>query len=511
LIPAPSLAADADIGKSIDEIIDGPDYKHASFGILVVDGKTGETVYRRNPDTMMAPASVTKLFTCAAAIIALGPDYRFTTPVYARGVPMQGTLHGDLILIASGDLTMGGRTDKNGKTRFTNKDHTYANAGSPETELTESDPLAGLDALAKQVKASGIEQLDGEVLIDDRLFARARGSGSGPSVVTPILINDNVVDIIVEPGKNEGDPARVTTRPASAYYQMDALVTTVAEGTKGQVNWLPVAENQFAVRGAIAKGSKPIVGIYPVDHPASFARALFIEALRRNGVKANAMLPKPAKGPTIVPVTLPPRGGYAGMPIVASLVSAPLKDSLAVTLKVSHNLYASTLPCLVATTRGGATADQGLRTERRILRELGVDTNAISFAGGAGGNEADHVTARSIVQLLQGMSRRPEWPAYKDCLPILGVDGTLADVVKRDNPARGKVFAKTGTLAWADAANGRTMLTSKALAGVMTTKAGTPLIFAMMVNNVPLPRGVDTSREGKMLAKLCEILYAEGP
>src|SRR6185312_9344911 len=141
--PAPSHAADADIGKSIDEIIDGPDYKHASFGILVVDGKTGETVYRRNPDTMMAPASVTKLFTCAAAIIALGP-------------PMQGTLRGDLILVASGDLTMGGRTDNNGKTRFTNKDHTYANAGSPETELTDTDPLAGLDALAKQVKASGI-------------------------------------------------------------------------------------------------------------------------------------------------------------------------------------------------------------------------------------------------------------------------------------------------------------------------------------------------------------------
>src|SRR6185312_8628782 len=179
--PAPSHAADADIGKSIDEIIDGPDYKHASFGILVVDGKTGETVYRRNPDTMMAPASVTKLFTCAAAIIALGPDYRFTTPVYARGAPMQGTLRGDLILVASGDLTMGGRTDNNGKTRF-----------------TDTDPLAGLDALAKQVKAAGIERLDGEVLIDDRLFARSRGSGSGPSVVTPILINDNVVDIIVE-------------------------------------------------------------------------------------------------------------------------------------------------------------------------------------------------------------------------------------------------------------------------------------------------------------------------
>ena len=55
------------------------------------------------------------------------------------------------------------------------------------------------------------------------------------------------------------------------------------------------------------------------------------------------------------------------------------------------------------------------------------------------------------------------------------------------------------------------LLKSKALSGTMTTKNGTQLFIAMMVNNVPLPKGVTTSREGKMLGKLCEILHEKGP
>src|SRR5439155_4044997 len=122
----------------------------------------------------------------------------------------------------------------------------------------------------------------------------------------------------------------------------------------------------------------------------------------------------------------------------------------------------------------------------KLLKELGVDVGAISFGGGAGGAPADFVSPRATVQLLQGMAKRPEWEAYKSALPVLGVDGTLAEVVKDDSPARGKVHAKTGTLIWYDAANERYLLKSKAMAGTMTTKGGTVLHLCVMVNNVPL-------------------------
>jgi D-alanyl-D-alanine carboxypeptidase/D-alanyl-D-alanine-endopeptidase (penicillin-binding protein 4) len=115
------------------------------------------------------------------------------------------------------------------------------------------------------------------------------------------------------------------------------------------------------------------------------------------------------------------------------------------------------------------------------------------------------------VQLIQGMAKRPEWEAYKAALPVLGVDGTLADVVPTDSPARGKVFAKTGTLVWYDVVNERQLLKSKAVAGTMTTRNGTPIHFCAIVNNVPLPEGVTSMREGKVLGKLCEVIYENGP
>ena len=64
-------------------------------------------------------------------------------------------------------------------------------------DIIDTDPLAGLTALAKQVKSAGITNIDGEVLIDDRLFAKAHGSGSGPYLLTPIVVNDNLIDVLI--------------------------------------------------------------------------------------------------------------------------------------------------------------------------------------------------------------------------------------------------------------------------------------------------------------------------
>ena len=115
------------------------------------------------------------------------------------------------------------------------------------------------------------------------------------------------------------------------------------------------------------------------------------------------------------------------------------------------------------------------------------------------------------MQLLQKMAERPDFEVYRSALPILGVDGTLATVVEKSSPAVGKVFAKTGTYVDTDLLNARRHLRSKALAGYMTTAKGTELTFALFVNDVHLAQGVETSREGKQLGKICEALYQLGP
>src|SRR5919198_563182 len=86
-----------------------------------------------------APASVTKLYTCAAALVEMGADHRFETPVYRRGPLRGGRLEGDLILVAQGDLTVGGRTDPGGKMAFKDDDHIYANGVGPRAAVTGTD------------------------------------------------------------------------------------------------------------------------------------------------------------------------------------------------------------------------------------------------------------------------------------------------------------------------------------------------------------------------------------
>jgi D-alanyl-D-alanine carboxypeptidase/D-alanyl-D-alanine-endopeptidase (penicillin-binding protein 4) len=501
-LTVPARAGD-DLASKIDAFIHGPEYREARWGILVVDAQTGETLYAHDAERLFLPASTTKLYSCAAALIALGPDHKFETPVYRRGTVTDGRLKGDLILVASGDLTLGGRTDADGKMAFKDNDHIYANGPPFAAELTDTDPLAGLKSLAKQVAAAGIKHVEGDVVIDERLFERSGGSGSGPAVVTPLVVNDNVVDLLVTPADQAGMAATVRMRPDNNYFQMDAQVTTVAEGKSPQVEWHSGGPQRFSVRGQVPVKSKPRVFIVPVEEPALWGRSLFIDCLRHEGVtvSASGLVPQPADLPE----------NYDKLTRVALFTSPPLSEALKVTLKVSHNLYASTLPLLIAVKNGKRTLAEGLRAQRQLLADLGVDVGTIAFGGGAGGASADSVTPRATVQLLQGMAKRPDFAAYRASLPVLGVDGTLAEAVPSDSPVKGKVQAKTGTLMYGDVMNDRLVLRSKALAGVLTTAKGRELYVAMFLNDLPLPKGVLPSREGKALGRLCEIIYQQTP
>jgi len=106
------------------------------------------------------------------------------------------------------------------------------------------------------------------------------------------------------------------------------------------------------------------------------------------------------------------------------------------------------------------------------------------------------------------MAKRDDAKEYIAGLPILGVDGTLATAIDPESPARGKVQGKTGTLVWDNLLNGDSLLTSKGLAGYMTTTKGRRLAFALFVNGVHLRDGVEAKQIGMDLARICEMIHA---
>ncbi|MBV9357783.1 MAG: peptidase S13, partial [Chloroflexi bacterium] len=103
-------------------------------------------------------------------------------------------VHGNLVLVASGDLALGGRNALEGEGRFdqsfsaTTIDHVYGDL-APTAAPPPGDPLAGLDSLATQVAASGVSSVTGDVLIDDRLWETGPGH---EAPIPPIFVNDNI-------------------------------------------------------------------------------------------------------------------------------------------------------------------------------------------------------------------------------------------------------------------------------------------------------------------------------
>ena len=496
----PVVRGEESLEKAIHHVVHQPHFKHAHWGALFVDRKTGDVIYEHAPQKLFAPASTTKLYSVACALDTLGADFRFRTPVVRHGEVHENVLTGDLILIASGDLSFGGRTTADGKIAFVDSDHTYSN-GNADGGLTAPDPLGGLNDLAKQVAATGIRRVHGDVMIDDRMFDRAESSGSGPTHVSPICINDNVIDLLIEPAE-AGQPAKLTSRPVTAGIHIESKVMTVEHGKPLSTTIRDLGHGRVSITGQIPQGHKPLVRVFEVHDAVAHARTLFIEALHRAGVTVDA--PTVGNGTSHA---LPTPAEVKAMPQVAVHVSPPFSESAKLILKVSHNLQASTLPLLVAHHHSERTLSAGLKRQHDFLKRIGVEVDTISFGGGAGGARGDFVTPHATVQLLQAMAKRPDFPVYLHALPRLGVDGTLAKNIPHDSPVRDKVQAKTGTLYSENVMNGATFMTSKALAGYMTTAKGRHLTFAIFVNNAHIRDGVTTKTFGDDLGKICEIVF----
>ena len=500
LITPGSLDAASKLPAEAMQLMDAPRYKHSHWGILVTDLQTGQAIYELNADKLFAPASTTKLFSMAAGLDALGAGYQFKIPISRTGPVREGELDGDLVLVASGDLTMGGRTDATGHIAYTQMDHTDAGMDGPLAAiLTEQDPLAGINSLAKQVAASGITRVRGEVIVDDRLFETSR-AGYG-FLRTPITVNDNLIDFVITPTE-PGKAAQVDWRPHTAAYQLEAQVVTVASTEVSQILLTAPGPGRILVKGRMPATQKPSIRVWHVEDPASFARTLLIEALQRAGVKMDAS--PVGKNPS---ARLPPQGAVASLPQVALLTSPPYAETVKLILKVSHNLGADITPLLIAARHGRRSFEEGMALIGAFLKRAGVDIESISLADGQGGERSNQVTPLSVVQLLRYMATRPDFEAYYNAQPILGVDGSLAHTVKPGSPARGKVHAKTGTIVTGDLLNDRGILLVKGLAGYMTSSRGRKLAFAFYVNNMPMNDLNDIITVGNDLGRLAEIVF----
>ncbi|WP_392671567.1 D-alanyl-D-alanine carboxypeptidase/D-alanyl-D-alanine-endopeptidase [Streptomyces sp. LN785] len=484
-----------ELDPRIASIMHKPDYPHAQWGLLQQNPENGDVVQSTYPDQFFVPGSVAKLFGVSGAWHTLGSEHRFVTPVHAVGERRGSTLAGDLDLVAQGDLTLGGRTRPDGTVAFTNIDHTYAD-DIPGATLTPQNPLAGIDELAQQVRASGITKVDGDVIVDARLFATDRDLDPAPS---PLIINDNLIDLLTTPGSGAGTPARLDWRPQVAPYSVTSAVRTVAAGKPTDIKVTPSADGtRIRITGTIAAGSDPVLRVTPIRDPNAFGRTALIEALKRAGVEVTAA----ATGPN--PAGRLP-GSYRSAPTVAKYTSPPYEQYARLIFKVSHNLGANLGICLMAVSTGSHQCPDGFPVLAKFLGSAKVDPRAVQLADGRGGNPADRVTPRAVTQMLTYWQHTADADRFREALPTLGVDGSLADNC-RGCPARGRVSAKTGTVAGGDLVNNRLAVGAETAAGYLETAKGRYDVFFVGVNGASAPGINGVLAIGNDVAEVAAIL-----
>lgn len=467
--------------QRIQTIMARPEFAHARFGIEFIDASTGNVIYKLNEQELFVPGSTTKLLTEGTALELLGPDYRFHTKIYRTGpIDKHGTLKGDLVLVASGDLDLSNRIQPDDTLAFENEDHSY---GGPDSHGLSGDPLLVIHEFAKQIAAKGIKRVQGKVLIDDTLFPGGeRELGTGV-VESPIVVNDNVINVVVSPGAKEDAPVEWKIGPQTSYVTFVNHAKTGKAGSKNTLDYdeeklNPDGSRSVTLTGSLALDAKPVMASYAVPEPSRFAATVLMEALRDQNVTCALAAP----GEAIDFKALAPK--YTADNMVAEHVSPPLREEVKVTLKVSQNLHASSTPFLLGALVAHKDTDikqAGFDQEHAFLTKAGLDLSGAAQSDGAGGDA--FFSPDFVVHYLRFMSTQTDYDLFYHSLPILGKDGTLFKI-QTTSPAAGHVHAKTGTFTLYDRLNKRLTVTGKGLAGYMDTASGQNLILALYVNMV---------------------------
>jgi len=160
------------LAASIQSILSAPELAHAQFGIHITQ-LDGRSLFALNEARLFTPASNTKLVTTAAAFALLPTGtLTWTTQVVATGpIDSQGTVHGDLVLLGSGDPTLSVRPyPYRASLQLASPLATALDQGPAPPVESKADPLLPLDNLAAQVFRAGVRRVTGSVVGDDQFF-----------------------------------------------------------------------------------------------------------------------------------------------------------------------------------------------------------------------------------------------------------------------------------------------------------------------------------------------------
>lgn len=440
--PPTQAEARQQIQRQLEALLAASPLSTARVSLEVISLDDGAQIFSRGADEQLNPASNTKLFTAAAALHRLGPEYRFTTDFLADVAPLKNK----------------------GKVKSL-----YVRGRGDPSLTTER-----LEGLARDLAHRGLKQV-GELVLDDSFFdAEVWGPGwekepSDTAYAAPsgaLSVNHNSAAIYVIPGEKAGQKARVEMEPeAKGFFALENQVQTLKAGARKRVvahSFDLPGRTKMSVEGRIAVDAEPMVFFRRVTDPTLYFGGVLRQALAARGVKVDKL----KRGTTPESAVL-----------VASYDSPALGELVRDMNKASSNFMAENLLRTLGAEVKGApgTWPKGVDAAEEALAELGVPRGAYLLRNGSGLNDANRLSAHQLVTVLVAMWKRfPVAAEFLSSLPIAARDGTLRTRMEGTDAA-GRLRAKTGTL--------EKVRRVTTLSGYLGTQSGERLAFAFLVND----------------------------
>jgi len=400
--------------KAFSNLLADEQAKHAIASLCVLDANTGKVLFAKNEQIGLATASTLKTITAATAFSLLGKDFQFqTTLAYTGNITGDGTLKGNLIIIGSGDPTLG-------SWRYQNKEN------------------AVLTQWVAAIKSAGIKKIDGAIIGDDSVFGTQTTPegwvwqdignyyGAGTS---GLAWRENQFDIHLRPGTSTADEVKVVkTVPEMPNIQIINELKTGASGSGDRTYaFLPPYSNVAYLRGTWGMGiSKSGISVALPD-PAIDCAYRLQDTLKKLGVQTSQQATTTrlmALNNQTIPVVTQK---------ISTISSPTLSDISYWFLKKSINLYGETLLKTIALKSGKpATTAKGAETEINYWTTKGIDKSALNIIDGSGLSPGDRITTSAMANVLFQIQKENWFQDFYKGLPEYNgmkiKSGTINDV-----------------------------------------------------------------------------------
>ncbi len=422
--------------------------RRSEIGVVVTRLGEAAPLASLNPQRSLILASTTKLFTTAAALDRLGPEYKFRTRLYRDAdVGEDGVLPGHLVVMGGGDPGISGR-------------------------WYDDDPLAVFRPWAASLAKKGLRSVRDGLLLDVSFFDDVQTHPDWPSEqeqrwyqapVSALSYNDNIVLVRASGGLRPGSPALLGFDPLGP--PLLNLISNVV--TASRKTWVGVrreaGSHTVVAAGRVGRNRTWVGDVTVPDPPLYFAAALS-QVLREAGIRIDAP-------PTVrtEPGTPLPISGR----VLLHTHETPLLSAIAVCNKRSQSLFAEEiLKTLGAEKRGRGTWENGRAEVAAFLTSLGLDASRYQLADGSGRAHSNRASAAAYVDFLTALaSRWKHFETFKGTMAVSGApDGTLRHRLQGDATI-GKVWAKTGNVSGV-----------VTLCGYVQAQSGQTYAFSILLN-----------------------------